>query len=87
MIDVHILLNTFLSVISCEIMYFEIRGFERHWGLSYTEVFKVELDFQNNSVNISGEKLSQVWIYVINYLRCLVKFGHWTKVCEFCECN
>ena len=33
MIAVHILLNTFLNVISCEIIlpaYFEIRGFERH---------------------------------------------------------
>ena len=33
MIEVHILLNMFLTVISCEIIlpvYFEIRGFERH---------------------------------------------------------
>ena len=33
MIEVHILLNMFLNVISCEIilpMYFEIPGFERH---------------------------------------------------------
>ena len=33
MIEVHILLNMFLNVISCEIIlpiYFEIRGFERH---------------------------------------------------------
>ena len=37
MIEVHILLNMFLHVISCEIIIllsFEIRGFERHWGLS-----------------------------------------------------
>ena len=84
MIDMYILLNIYLSVISCEIMYFEIQGFEYHWGLSWTEVFKVELNFQNNSVNISGEKLNQVWIYVINYLRFLVLFSQWTKICEFC---
>ena len=61
MIDMHILLNTFLSAISREITYFEIRGFERLCGLNQTEVLlKVELDFENNLVNISGEKLNQV---------------------------
>ena len=37
MIEVHILLNMFLNFISSEIIpptYFEIQGFERHWGLS-----------------------------------------------------
>ena len=29
MTEVHILLNMFFSVIHCEIIYFEIRGFER----------------------------------------------------------
>ena len=50
-------------------------------------MFKVELNFQNNSVNISGENLNQVWIYVVNYLRFLVKFCHWTKICELSEGN
>ena len=52
MVEVHILLNMFLSVISCEIirpMPFEILGFERNWDLSQFQVFKVELNFQNNS--------------------------------------
>ena len=33
MIEVHIILNMFLNIISCEIilpMYFEVRGFKRH---------------------------------------------------------
>ena len=41
MIEVHILLNMFLNVISCEIrlpIYFEIWGFERQWGLSFTSI-------------------------------------------------
>ena len=34
MIEVHILLNIFLSFICSEIVFFEIRGFERHLELS-----------------------------------------------------
>ena len=37
MIQVHVLLNMFLNFISSEMIlptYFEIQGFERHWGLS-----------------------------------------------------
>lgn len=48
MIEVLILLNVFWSVIYSEIMYFEIPGLERHKDLTYTQVFMVELDFQNN---------------------------------------
>ena len=62
MIRVHVLLNMFLNFISSEIIlptYFEIQGFERHCGLSLTHKFKVELDFQNNSVNILVGKLNQ----------------------------
>ena len=31
-------------------MYFDIWGFERHWGLAEAPVFKIELYFENNSV-------------------------------------
>ena len=62
MIEVHILLNMFLNFISYEIilpMYFDMREFEPRYGLSYTEVFKFELDFENNSVSISVGQLNQ----------------------------
>ena len=60
--SVHVLLNMFLNFISSEVillMYFEIQGFQRNCGLSYIHKLKVELDFQNNSVDISVGKLNK----------------------------
>ena len=67
-IEMHILLNMFLNVIviSCEIILLYILKLE---GLNVIEaearivfklVFKLNLDFQNNSVNILLQKLNQV---------------------------
>ena len=63
--EVHILSNMFWNLISCEIilpMYFEIRVFKMSLKPKtiFKLVFKLELDFQNNSVNISVQKLNQV---------------------------